>query len=58
MDDRHAWWAWAVKNSVVVSCQTALAIHFDKWWISLFASLFVSSLKLNYPAQNNQSIKN
>ncbi len=38
-------WAWAIKNSVCVICWTALAMYFDKWWIALFAALFLSDLK-------------
>lgn len=43
--DRSAWWEWAVKNSVCVICWTVLAVLFNKWWIALFAGLFISSLK-------------
>lgn len=32
-------------NVIVMLCWTALAIHFDKWWIALFAALCFSSLK-------------
>lgn len=41
-------WAWAIKNSVCVICWTALAIVFDRWWIALFAILFLSSLITAY----------
>lgn len=37
-----AWWAWAFKNSVNIICWVVLAIVFNKWWIALFAGLFVS----------------
>ncbi len=43
--NKHARWAWAVKNSVVVICWAALAIFFGKWWIALFAVLFISGLE-------------
>lgn len=43
--NKHAYWAWAIKNSIVILCWTALAMVFDKWWIALFALLFVSDLK-------------
>ena len=45
MSNKHAWWAWAVKNIVDVICWVALVIYFGKWWIALFASLFVSGIK-------------
>ena len=35
----------AVINVIVMVCWTALAIHFDKWWIALFAVLCFSSLR-------------
>lgn len=38
-------WAWAIKNSICVICWTALAIIFNKWWIALFAILFMSSMQ-------------
>lgn len=41
---KAAWTAWAVKNSVAVICCTVLAIHFNHWWIVLFAILLTSSL--------------
>ena len=43
--NRGAWWAWAIKNSICLICWTALAIVFNKWWIALFAILFISSLQ-------------
>ena len=41
---KAAWTAWAVKNSIVVICFTAPAVHFNHWWIVLFACLLTSSL--------------
>ena len=41
---KHIWWAWALKNSVAIACWTILAIYFNKWWIALFAALFLSSV--------------
>jgi hypothetical protein len=32
-------------NIVAIMCFSALAIHFDRWWISLFALLFMASIK-------------
>ena len=31
----------ALVNSVIMVCWTALALHFDKWWIALIAGLFL-----------------
>ena len=47
---KSAWTAWAVKNSVVMLCFAALAIHFNHWWIVLFAAFFMSSLERKSPA--------
>ena len=41
---KHIWWAWALKNSISIICWTILAIYFNKWWIALFAALFLSSI--------------
>ena len=38
-------WAVAFKNIVAIIAWTALAILFDKWWIALFALLFVSGIE-------------
>lgn len=43
--NKHAWWAWAVKNSVVMICWTVLAIFFGKWWIAFFGAACLSNLK-------------
>ena len=32
-------------NVVAMLCWTVLAIHFDKWWIVLFAALCFSSFR-------------
>lgn len=45
MINKTDWMALAVKNSIVVICFTALAVHFNHWWIVLFSALFTSSLK-------------
>jgi len=42
---KSIYWAWALKNIVVIACWTALAIFFGKWWIALFAGLFTSKLE-------------
>lgn len=44
MNDKHTWWAWAIKNSVCIICWTWLAVWFNHWWIALFAILFMSTL--------------
>ncbi len=36
----------ALKNVFVMLCWTALALHFGKWWIALFACLCFSSVKV------------
>lgn len=38
-------WAWAFKNIVAIIAGTALAILFNKWWVALFALLFVSGIQ-------------
>ena len=45
--NKNIYWPWAIKNIIDIACWTVLAIHFNKWWIALFAALFVSSLKTN-----------
>lgn len=45
MNSRSIFWAWAIKNIICIICWTALAIVFNKWWIALFAILFMSNLK-------------
>ena len=37
--------SWAICNAASVACFTALAIHFEKWWIVLFAYFFVFTYK-------------
>jgi len=41
-------WAWVIKNSIVILAWTVLAIAFNKWWIALFAILFVNGLETKY----------
>lgn len=43
----NIYWAWTFKNSVDIICWTILAIHFNKWWVALFAVFFVSGFKTN-----------
>lgn len=49
MDNKSAYWAWAIKNSICVVAWVTLAIMFNKWWIALFSVLFMSDLK-THPA--------
>lgn len=42
--NKHACWAWAIKNSVVMIYWTAMAIFFEKWWIALFGAVCLSNL--------------
>ena len=37
--------AGAITNVMINVCWTALAIHFGKWWIALFAALCFASLR-------------
>ena len=48
--NKSAYWAWAIKNSICVICWVVLAIVFNKWWIALFAVLFMSGLQTKYKA--------
>lgn len=46
--NKHLIWAWAIKNSIDILVWVALAIVFNKWWIALFAILFVSGFQTKY----------
>ena len=37
--------AWCIYNMTTIGCFTALAIHFDKWWIVLLSAIFLFSYK-------------
>lgn len=41
-------WAWAISNIINIACWVALAIIFNKWWIALFAVLFVSNIRTKH----------
>lgn len=41
-------WAWAIKNCIAILAWTALAIIFHKWWIALFAALFLSDIQTKH----------
>lgn len=40
-------WVWLLKNTMMMLLWTLLALVFGKWWIALFAILFMSSIKIN-----------
>lgn len=44
--NKNSVWAIMLWNIVSVTCWVALAVIFDKWWIALFALLFIG-----FPAQ-------
>lgn len=37
-----------ILNAIVLICFTILAVHFEHWWIFLFALLFLFSEKGKY----------
>lgn len=37
-----------IDNMVVMICFTVLAIVFDKWWIVVFALLFMNAVRTRY----------
>ena len=39
-------WMILLTNGISVICWTVLAVVFNKWWIALFAILFLSSTKI------------
>ena len=41
-------WILAIKNSIALLSWVALAIIFNKWWIALFAALFLSDITTKY----------
>jgi hypothetical protein len=43
---KHIWWGYVIKVSVAMICWTLLAIYFEKWWIALFATLFLGKLQV------------
>lgn len=46
--NKSIYWSVAIKNSICVTCWTALAIIFHKWWIALFAVLFLTSIETKH----------
>lgn len=44
-----------IDNMVVMVCFTVLAIVFGKWWIAIFAILFMNSVRTRYtPIKTNE----
>ena len=48
MNDKNIFWPWALKNCCVILVWATLAVVFDKWWIALFAVLFMSGMQTRY----------
>lgn len=46
--DRSFLWVWTIKNSVCMICWTVLAVVFNKWWVALFALLFMSDIQTKH----------
>lgn len=46
--DKDIVWAWTIKNCSAIFAWVTLAVVFNKWWIALFALLFMSGLKRDY----------
>ena len=42
---RIPWIAWAIKNSVAIIAFALLSVVFERWWIALFAILFMTSME-------------
>ena len=40
--NKNTIWACAITNMLSIACFTILALMFNKWWIALFAILFIS----------------
>ena len=43
---KHMLWACMAKNVISMICWTILAVIFGKWWIALFAALFMSYVEV------------
>ena len=46
--NKNVLWVWVIKNSIAVLVWAALAVIFNKWWIALFAVLFMSDISTKY----------
>lgn len=40
--NKNTIWACAINNLISISCWTILALIFNRWWIALFAILFLA----------------
>jgi hypothetical protein len=45
---KNTLWAVMIKNSIRVICWVVLAIIFSRWWIALFALLFMTSYETKH----------
>jgi len=45
----------SIKNVLIMGCWSVIAIHFDKWWIALFAILCFTSLKVKNEEEDNET---
>lgn len=46
--NKPVWWALVIKNSICMICWTALAVFFNKWWIAIFAVLFMTEYTIKH----------
>lgn len=46
--DKNTIWALMLKNVMVILVWGALAVLFHKWWIALFAILFMSYVEISH----------
>ena len=46
--NKNTLYAWAAKNSIAILAWAVLAIIFNKWWIALFALLFMSNIETKH----------
>lgn len=53
--DKTFIWALALKNIIAILAWTVLAILFNKWWLALFALLFVSDIKTTYETKGEDN---
>lgn len=45
-------------NMFTCTCFTYLAVHFEKWWIVLFALLGYASLRAEHKAETKKQMEN
>ena len=46
--NKEVLWVWLLKNVMMMLLWTLIAIVFNKWWIILFALLFMSSVETKH----------